>query len=88
MENREIIDTTVSRHRHVIEKISADECKAWLNSRITKSLINTLDMCGILTALQFEDYEDGNNDAILHVMIPFDIKAAMIERQRNCKNEG
>ena len=88
MNNEEAIDTTVGRYRHIVHNINAEQCKQWLNSPITKSLIDILDMCGILAAVQFEEYEGGESDAIIHVLVPFDIKQAMIDRQKKKRNNS
>ena len=80
MDNK--IDTTVSRTRHVVYDVGTEQCKQWLNSPITKALISILDRYSIAAAVQFEEYEDGKSNAILHMLIPFDIKKAIIDRQK------
>lgn len=77
------IDETVFRTTHKVQNVSKQEYEAWLNSPITKSLFQILDYYCILCGVQ---YGDDAPDATLHIMGSFDIKQAIIDRQKAKQN--
>lgn len=76
------IDPSVFRYTHKVHNIDMDSCKAWLDSPITKALIKLLDQCCILCAVEFGDADYAN----IHLMGKFDIKQAIIDRQKKQTN--
>lgn len=80
------IDTDVFRVGYTIDKslVTADEFNAWKDSPLTKALCKMLEYYYIIPAIRLED----NGDIGMHIIGRFDIKKAIIERERNkCKNE-
>lgn len=76
------IDTNVTRCYHSISTVNHCDCDLWLQSPITKALMSYLDMCGIVCALQFDP---SVTEAKLHLIVPHDIKKAMIDKQKEAK---
>jgi hypothetical protein len=72
------IDSSAFKYTHKVHNVCMDDCKAWLDSPITKALIDLLDRCCILCAVEFGDADFAN----IHLMGKFDIKQAIIDRQK------
>lgn len=72
-------DGTACRTVRPMPAVTPADCKKWLNSPITEALLHELDMCGIALALQYDESVPSSN---LHLIIPFDIKKAMVYNQQ------
>lgn len=81
----EVIDTTVFRCTHTIDKslVTADDIRTWINSPITKSLLQTLDYYRMTVAMEEKD----NGDLVMHIMGQFDIKKGILERDRQARKD-
>lgn len=79
-----MIDSTMFRRTHAVDGVSFDDCKAWLESPLTKAVIDQLDSCCILLALQ----NDVDTDyAKVHLIVPCDVRQAIIDRERRERAE-
>ena len=76
-----VIDPTVFRCYHTIDSslITAEDFAIWKESPITKSLLKTLEYYCITPAMEFKD----NGDVGIHIIGRFDIKKAILERERS-----
>lgn len=79
-----MIDSTTIRSTYAIHGVDSDACKAWMASPITKAVIGQLDSCGILLALQFDD---AALQSIVHLIVPCDVKQALIDRAKTKQTE-
>lgn len=80
-----VIDVTVFRCANTIDKslITADDIRTWINSPITKSLLQTLDYYCMTVAMEEKD----NGDLVMHLMGQFDIKKGILERDRQARKD-
>ena len=60
---------------HCTIDISAEDTKTWLNSPITKALMDHFDMLGILAGIQYDINKD---QAIIHLLVPYNVRAAQL----------
>lgn len=81
----EVIDTTVFRCTHTIDKslVTADDIRTWINSPITKSLLQTLDYYRMTVAMEEKD----NGDLVMHIMGQFDIKKGILEKDKQARKD-
>jgi len=83
--NEEVIDITMFRCTHTIDKslVTADDIRTWMNSPITKSLLQILDYYCMTVAMEEKD----NGDLVMHIIGQFDIKKGILEKDRQARKD-